>query len=108
MRTTIRLDDALQRKAKARAVELGVSLNDFISDAVRAAVQRRGAAAERRDIPTFAGNGLLPGADIDDTSALLDLMEGRAAYAAARAPKVIRVAEQAHRPATPSSRRRPR
>jgi len=27
-------------------------------------------------LPTFSGNGLHPGVDLDDSAALLDLMEG--------------------------------
>ena len=38
MRTTIRLDDALLREAKARAARAGRSLNEFIEDAVRVAL----------------------------------------------------------------------
>jgi hypothetical protein len=90
MRTTIRLDDPLLRKAKARAIERGISLNEFIADAVRAAVQRRGTAGKPADLPTFAGGALLPGVDLDDSSALLDLMEGRSFYATHRKPGRVR------------------
>jgi plasmid stability protein len=76
MRTTIRLDDALLRRAKARAAAAGRSLNDFIADAVRAALAPRGSEASGAPkLPTFPGRGLQPGVDLDDTSALLDLME---------------------------------
>ena len=81
MRTTIRLDDALLRRAKAQAAASGRSLNDFISDAVRAALAPRGAkpSVAGVDLPTFRGRGLQAGVDLDDTAALLDLMEGRRA-----------------------------
>jgi hypothetical protein len=80
MRTTIRLDDALLRRAKAAAAVRGVSLNSLIADAVRAALAPRAATsrvseAPRARIPTFKGRGLRAGVDLDDSSALADLMK---------------------------------
>ena len=80
MRTTIRLDDVLLRQAKAAAAARGTSLNDLIADAVRAALAPRpvgGRVAERPrpQLPTFKGRGLRPGVDLDDSSALADLMD---------------------------------
>lgn len=49
MRTTIRLDDALLRRAKAHA-------------------------AVAAELPTFRGRGVQPGVDLDDNAGLLDLM----------------------------------
>jgi hypothetical protein len=77
MRTTIRLDDALLRRAKAAAAMSGRSLNDLIADAVRTALAQRRTRPQRIKLPTFRGNGLQPGVDLDDNAALLDLMEGR-------------------------------
>ena len=95
MRTTIRLDDALLRRAKAQAAATGRSLNDFITDAIRAALAPRPRASRRVELPTFKGGSLLPGVDLDDTSALLDLMEdadtGRGAS---------KVAERTRKPTT--------
>jgi hypothetical protein len=83
MRTTIRLDDALLRRAKAQAAVTGRTLNDFIADAVSAALAPRASAARvaerpRIELPTFKGRGLQPGVDLDDSAALLDLMDGHA------------------------------
>ena len=75
MRTTIRLDDALLRRAKSLAAASGRSLNDFIADAVRAAVAPRSTHHTASALPTFAGSGLLPGVDLDDAASLLDLMD---------------------------------
>ena len=78
MRTTIRLDDALLRRAKARAASSGQSLNDFIADAVRAALAARSARSARDviELPiSSARGGLRPGVDINDSAALLDLMD---------------------------------
>ena len=83
MRTTIRLDDALLRRAKSAAAAQGISLNDLISDAVRVALAPRPKAARVREratlveLPTFKGRGLQPGVDLDDSAALLDLLDVR-------------------------------
>jgi hypothetical protein len=74
MRTTIRLDDALLRRAKSVAAASGRSLNDFIADAVRAAVTPRAGRGDAPAIPVFKGGSLLPGVDLDDSAGLLDLM----------------------------------
>ncbi len=77
MRTTIRLDEALLRRAKAHAAAMGRSLNDFITDAIRAALAVRPGrfGGTRPALPTFRGKGLQAGIDLDDTAALLDRME---------------------------------
>ena len=96
MRTTIRLDEPLLRKAKSVAAASGRSLNDFISDAVRAAVTPRSARTSAPPIPVFKGGTLLPGVDLDDSAGLLDLMdrpypvEPRAKRAAETAPRRAR------------------
>jgi hypothetical protein len=77
MRTTIRLDDTLLRKAKAAAAASGRSLNELIVDAIRAALSPRSSPGRVREIPTYQGKGLQPGVDLDDSAALLDLMDGR-------------------------------
>lgn len=86
MRTTIRLDEALLRQAKAMAARSGRSLNDFIVEAIRAAMARRPSRAPV-ELPSFKGSGLQPGVDLDDSSALLDLMESTSE------PGVMRVTE---------------
>lgn len=77
MRTTVRLDDALLRQAKAAAAASGRSLNDLIVDAVRAALAPRSPASRvsESELPTYRGRGLQPGIDLDDSAALLDRME---------------------------------
>jgi plasmid stability protein len=79
MRTTVRLPDDLLKAAKRRAVETGRTLTDVIEDALRVALAReeKGVAREPVTLPTFGAGGALPGVDLDDTAALLDLMEGR-------------------------------
>lgn len=78
MRTTIRLDDSLLRRAKAAAAASGRSLNDLIEDAIRAALAPRPAGrVSDSEMPTYRGRGLQPGVDLDDSAALLSLMERR-------------------------------
>ena len=78
MRTTIRLDDDLLARAKRAAVERGTTLTALIEDALRRALAPE---TTRRwpdvSLPTFRGDGLQSGVDLDDTASLLDLMDER-------------------------------
>ena len=78
MRTTIRLDEHLLRKAKKHAAERGTTLTAVVEDSLRQTLAPRPSSRRRRRvrIPTFGKGGLLPGVNLDDTSALLDLMDG--------------------------------
>lgn len=79
MRTTVRLDERLLREAKQFAARNGRTLTSVIDDALRQFLSRREAPGERRPfrIRPFKGTGLAPGVDLDDSAALLDLMEKR-------------------------------
>lgn len=80
MRTTIRLDEDLLRDAKAAAAASGRTLTALIEDALRETLSRGHAQAPAAhiELPTFkGGGGLQAGVDLDDSAALLDLMEGR-------------------------------
>ena len=82
MRTTIRLDDDLLTKAKRAALERGTTLTAVIEDALRRALTPdAGSAREAVALPTFRGDGLQPGVDLDDAASLLDLMDERDARA---------------------------
>ena len=76
MRTTVDLPPDLLAVAKERAAREGRSLSDVVGDAVRSSFART-AVADRQpvELPTFGSDGLQPGVDLDDSSALLDLME---------------------------------
>jgi Arc/MetJ family transcription regulator len=78
MRTTIRIDDRLLAEAKARAAASGRTLTAVIDDALREALARRATADRppRRALPVFRSSRVLPGVDLDDGAALLELMEG--------------------------------
>ena len=77
MRTTIRIDEQLLKEAKQLAARSGKSLTSVIEDALREALSRQKVPRPREPVrlPTFRGKGLLPGVDLDDSAALLDLME---------------------------------
>jgi hypothetical protein len=77
MRTTVRLDDDLLRRTRALAAQTGRTLTAVIEDALREALARqRGRRGQPRiSLPTFKGDGLRPGVDLDDTDGLLDIMD---------------------------------
>jgi hypothetical protein len=79
MRTTVRLPEDLMKAAKRRAVETDRTLTEVIEDALRAALaQRKEAGAPALvELPTYGSGGVLAGVDLDDTAALLDVMDGR-------------------------------
>ena len=67
----------LMAQVKRLARETGRSMTQVIEDALRVAVARTGPARPKTlTIVTAGGDGLQPGIDLDDTSALLDRMEG--------------------------------
>lgn len=77
MRTTIKIDDHLLADAKAQAAQSGRTLNEVVEDALRESLGRRvrSVGEQQVQLPTFSAQ-LRPGVDLDDNSALLDLMEG--------------------------------
>lgn len=78
MRTTLQLNDHLYQKAKQLAVKTHRTLTAVIEDALRETISRRdpiAAKSPRAKLPIFDGKGLQPGVDLDDSSALLDLMD---------------------------------
>jgi hypothetical protein len=77
MRTTIRLDKQLLADAKQFATRTGRTLTGVIEDALRQALAeaKRAKKSAPTRIPTFRGEGLQPGVDLDDTAALLNVMD---------------------------------
>lgn len=77
MRTTVRLDDRLLADAKKYAAETGRTLTSVLEDALRETLARRSVRAKGRSVrlKTVKGDGVRPGVDLDDSAALLDLME---------------------------------
>jgi len=80
MRTTVRLDDALLDHARREAASRKQTLTSLIEQGLRLvlAQPRERARRARIHLPVCrAGGGVLPGVDLNDSSALLDRMEGR-------------------------------
>lgn len=76
MRTTINLDDALLAEAKQVAARTGRSLTAVVEDALRQSLYRRDPTTRQAvEVPVFGEGGTQPGIDLDDSAALLDLME---------------------------------
>jgi hypothetical protein len=76
VRTTVSLDDDLLRQAKQLAAATGRTLNAVIEDAMRQALVRSGREVKPpAEVTTFRGKGLQPGVDLDDSAALLEVME---------------------------------
>ena len=77
MRTTIKLDDQLYRETKEFAARSGSTVASVIEDAVRELMSRQRHHDKRPPLrlTTVSGQGLQPGVDLDDSSALLDLMD---------------------------------
>lgn len=79
MRTTIKLDDDLLIEAKAIAARTGRTLADVVEDAVRESFARRRQVRLRPEpvvLPSFGHGGLRSGVDLDDSAALLDILDG--------------------------------
>lgn len=77
MRTTVRLDDDLLRAVKRYAAEHQLTLTAVLEQALREMLALRQELKRRQPVrlPTFKGRGLQPGVDLDDSAALLALME---------------------------------
>ncbi len=77
MRTTIRLNEDLLAEAKQRAARRGMTLTAVIEQALRESFGRQASQQERPPVklPVWGKGGVQPGVDLDDSAALLDLME---------------------------------
>jgi hypothetical protein len=79
MRATVRLNDALLKAAKREAAKRGETLTALIDPGLRLVLAKPRPAPRRRvTLPVCrAGGGLLPGVDLNNSAALLDILEGR-------------------------------
>ena len=77
MRTTIRIDDQLLKEAKQYAMEHGFTLTKLLEQSLRETLNRRKRQQGRKPVKlkTVKGDGLQPGIDLDDTAALLEIMD---------------------------------
>ena len=76
----MRLDDTLLERARREAQRRGVTLTALIERGLRLVLANPQKRPQRRhvEIPVCReGGGTLPGVDLDDSAALLDIIEGR-------------------------------
>ena len=76
VKTTINLPDELYGEVRRRAADEGRTVTSFLEQALRDALARH-EAGEKSPllIDPFVGDGVLPGVDLNNSAALLDLME---------------------------------
>ena len=76
MRTTISLEEALLKRARRAALDRGISFNELVVTALRIELNRTLKSNQKKKIvlPTFRGNGVRPGIDLDDSASLEDIM----------------------------------
>ena len=79
MRTTIHLDDQLLARVREVAAKTGRTMTAVIEDALRQSLALKKPRTRREPVrlTTVGGKGPRPGVDLDDSAALLDLMERR-------------------------------
>ncbi len=80
MRTTVRLDDALLEQAKREASRRRETLTALIEQGLRLVLARSHPTRRRQRVvlPVSAAvGGTLPGVDLQDSAAVLEIMEGR-------------------------------
>jgi hypothetical protein len=82
MRTTVRLDEGLLHKAKQESARRGETVTALIERGLRLVLAASTRAPRRQQIvlpesPPRRGKGTRPGVDLDDSAALLDILEGR-------------------------------
>jgi hypothetical protein len=77
MRTTLLIDDALYRDVKSVAATDGRTVTSVVDEALRALLRERGKARSRGPyvVEAHGQGGLLPGVDLNNSAALLDLMD---------------------------------
>lgn len=80
MRTTVRLNEGLLRRAKAEAARRGETLTALLERGLRLVLagSHRPDPSPRIKLPVSrASGGTRPGVDLDNSSSLLDVLEGR-------------------------------
>jgi hypothetical protein len=77
--TTLRIHDALLSRAKAYARRNDLTLTAVMERALAAYLADAGGSRRESspvELPSFGRGGVRAGVDLDDTSALLDVMDG--------------------------------
>jgi len=76
----VRLEEALISQAKREAERRGETLTALIEQGLRLILAQSRPRRQREPVKlpvSTVGGGVLPGVDLDDSAALLDIMEGR-------------------------------
>ena len=79
-RTTIRLDDLLLDRAKREAARRGETVTSLIEMGLRQVLAQSKRASSRPSVAlpvSGTTGGTLPGVDLNDSAALLDILEGQ-------------------------------
>jgi hypothetical protein len=79
MRTTVRINDDLLKRAKKRAADEGRTLTSLIEESLTLIVARRSSVRRKRvELPVSkASGGVLPGIDLNRSSDLEEAMNAR-------------------------------
>ena len=76
MRTTVAIEDALLAVAKRRAAEQGLTLGQFLEQAIRHEIARDVSAPARPEVPVHHGQGgLRPGIDAASNRSLAEVLD---------------------------------
>jgi hypothetical protein len=77
MQTTIQLDETVLDQATRLAQDKGCDLSQFIEETLRDRITPKPTVARQPSprLTTVGGQGLCPGVDLDNSAALLTLME---------------------------------
>lgn len=81
MRTTIKVSDDILRRAKKAALERDETLNDIVEHALGEFLRHLEQPAAIRPVKlpkSKKSGGVQPGVDLDDSAALMDLLDGEA------------------------------
>jgi len=79
MRTTVTIRDDLLRRARQVALQRSCTLSELVEESLQRALSSQHASARTKPtrLPTFRGQGLQPGVDLDSSAELLEMMEDR-------------------------------
>ena len=80
MRTTVRLDEQLLRLVKRAAHDRGQTMTSLIEQGLRLVLAGSQVHHRRKRVRlpvSREGGGVAPGVDLNNSAALLDIMEGR-------------------------------
>jgi len=77
MRMTIRLDEELLAEVKALAARTNRTMTAVIEDALRQMLAQQSGGMIREPVSLYVvdGDGLQPGVDLDDSAAVIELMD---------------------------------